>query len=337
LDLNRYDAYEERAKQEAQSRKDQAARIQGEIDAIDRELARREEYQERLRVAHDAAAQAAQAQRRAEEERSTRWQAVQEREGQARQLADLQARVVRSERDLADGRNQLDAARMQLTQYEAVLAQREEIEAGWTELQQVRTDNATWNARLVRHIQVSEQLNRVRLAVDQARLTLEADRRRLSDRHEELARKAAFGLEQEQILSQLKVLMADLAAREARRQAIALELRGLVEQAGSRQADAERLKADGLAIREKIGLLAEAESAACPLCGQALTLEHRDQMLADMKSERDRLAAQYQANQAELRSMGLRKSALEAEDEEAGRALQAGMHANARWLRPRQP
>jgi DNA repair protein SbcC/Rad50 len=321
LGLNRYDAYEERAKQEVQIRKDGAARIQGEIDAIDRELAHREEYTARLLAARVVATQALETLRSAEEERSRCRLTLQERQGQIRQLADLQARLARAEADLIESRQQLASARAWLVEFEAVLAQREEIEAGWTALQAARDDEATWNTRLLRSTQLQESLTRARLLVEQARLALEADRRGLSDRQQDLGRKIAAGLEQEQQLSYLETLLANLAAQEARRGVIAAELRGVAEQAAALRTESERLKADGQAIREKIELLAEAEAASCPLCGQPLEPDHRDRMVADLNAERDGLVERFQAVQTELKSLGLSKSALETEDENLERAL----------------
>ena len=48
LGLSRYDLYEERAKAEAQTRKERAGLIEGEIRAIERDLARRADYEAQL-------------------------------------------------------------------------------------------------------------------------------------------------------------------------------------------------------------------------------------------------------------------------------------------------
>jgi DNA repair protein SbcC/Rad50 len=321
LGLNRYDAYEERAKQEAQARKDAAARIQGEIEAIDRELGLRDEHEARLRAAREAAAQAAQALRSAEAEQSRCRLAVQERQAEARQLADLQARLGRAERDLAESRQQLKAARARQEEFEAVLARREEIETGWAALQAAREEDASWNARLLRSTQLQESLNRARLGVEQARLALEADRRRLTDRIEDLERRVAAGREQVRVLSQLKTALAELVAQDARRAAIAAELRRIVEQMGALRTESERLKADGQIVREKIEMLADAVAAACPLCGQPLEPDHRDRMVLDLNAERDGLVERFRAVQAELQTLSRSKGALESEDEDLVRAL----------------
>jgi exonuclease SbcC len=321
LGLNRYDVYEERAKQEAQVRKDEAARVQGEIDAIDRELARADEYRQSLRAAQTAAAQAVQVLRSAEEEQSRSRTAVQERHAQSRQLSDLKTRLARAERDLADSERQLTAARTDLASLETILARQQEIEEGWAALQAARAEDDAWNAKLLRTTQLSERLNQAQWAVAQARLALEADRRRLLDRQQDLQRKVAFGLDQRKVRAHLQELLLDLAARETRRQAIVDELRSVGERAAELRIRGERLRADGLAVREKIEMLSAAESANCPLCGQPLDPDHRDGMLADLNAERDGLAAQFQANQTELKSLVHRQSALEKEDEALARAL----------------
>ena len=323
LGLARYDLYEQRAKDEAQARKEQAGRISGELAGIDAELARRPDYEARLQTARTAAVNAVAALRGAEVEQARARLAVQDRQALARQLADLRNRLARGERDLADDRGQLDAARARLAQFETVLAQRDEIEAGWAALQAARADDAAWNARLLRHTQLSETVNRARLAVDQARLALEAESRRLADRQAELGRKIAAGQEQAMTLAEAQAILARLADQQTRRDALAVELREAAERAAALRTENDRLKVEGGAIKDKIEMMAAAEAAVCPLCGQPLDAEHRDEMLADLAAERERLADHYRANQAELKALDKRKAALETEDADLARDLRA--------------
>ena len=323
LGLSRYDLYEQRAKDEAQARKDTATRIAGDIAGFDAELGRRADYEVRLRAARASAATAAALLKTAEVEQARARLAVQERQAQTRQLADLRSRLARAERDLAEGRSQLDAARAQLAQFEAVLVQRAEIEAGWAALQGARADNAAWNARLLRHTQVSEQLNRARLAVDQARLALEAEQRRLTDRQAELGRKVAAGQEQAAVLAEMQEVLTRLAEHQSRRDAITVELRDLGERSAGIRHELERLKAEGQAVKDKMEMMAAAESAACPLCEQPLSPDHRDRMLADFAAEREGLAERYRADQVELKALDKHRAALEAEDADRARELRA--------------
>jgi exonuclease SbcC len=325
LGLSRYDAYEERAKQEAQARKEQASRIQGEIVTIDGELSRRGEYEARLQAARTAAAHAVAALRSAEAEQAKARSAVQERQSQVKQLVDLRGRLARGERDLADLRGQLDAAKTRLGQFEAVLAQREQIEAGWAELQQARADDAAWHARLLRHTQLAESVNRARLAVDQARLALEAEGRRLADHRVELGRKITAGEEQRKTLAEAQAILARMAEQQTRRDAITVELRLAGERIASLKTENERLKAEGQATNDKAEILRAADpgAAACPLCGQPLDAGQRDQMLVELAHERDNLAGRYRVNQTELRALDKRRAGLEAEDADLARELRA--------------
>lgn len=323
LGLARYDLYEARAKDEAQARKDQAARTTGEIASMDAELGRRSEYEARLQAARASAATAATLLKTAEVEQAKARLAVQERQAQSRQLTDLRNRLARAERDLAEGRIQFDAAQTRLAQYEAVLSQRGEIEAGWSKLQQVRADDAAWNARLLRHTQINEQFNRARLAVDQARLALEADHRRLADRQAELGRKIAAGQAQAAVLAEAQAVLAQMTEQQARRDAIAVELREIAERSAGIRHELERLKAEGQAVKDKMEMMAAAETAACPLCDQPLDADHRDRMLADFAAERERLAERYRDDQVEGKALDKHRSALEDEDAGLVRELRA--------------
>ncbi len=323
LGLGRFDLYEERARQEVQARKDQATHIGGEIEAMDAELARRGDYEARLASARAAAAAAVTALRSAEADQARARLALQERQALARQLADLRNRLARAERDLADLHRELDGARARLGQFEAVVAQQEEIEAGWARLQAARAEHAAWSTRLLRQTQLSERLARAQLAVDQARLALEAESRRQRDRHDELGRKVAAGQEQAAVLAEAQAILTRLAEQQARRDAIAVELRQVGERAAALRSENGRLKADGQAINEKIALLSNAAAAACPLCGQPLTDDHRDAMLANLTSEHDALAERYRADNVELKSLAERRAALEAEDADLSRELAA--------------
>jgi len=321
LGLGRYDLYEQRAKEEAQARKERAGLVEGEIGAIARDLARRGDYEAQLSAARAAALSAADALRRAEAEQGQARLAAQNLQAQANQLADVRRRLARGEDELKAVSGQLAAAKTRLGQVEALLAQRGEIEAGWAALQRARADDAAWNARLLRHTHLQEQLHRARLAVSQARLALEADQKRLADRHVELGRKIAAGQEQALNLAQARAALAQFAALEARRDALAPELRAVVEQMAGLKTENDRLKAEGQAVKDKMEMLGQAAAAACPLCGQALTPDHRDRMVIEFDVERTGLAERFRANRDTLHTLTERKTALEVEETDLARQL----------------
>ena len=323
LGLDRYDRYEERAKEEARRRKDQVERIQGEVDGIDRELDRRTVYEAQLETARAKVQVAVESCRTADAEQARARQAVQSLEDKERQLQDLRNRLGRDERDLSDVRAQLGAAQARLSEFESVLAQRGEIEAGWSALQRARQQDAEWNTRLLAHTALQEQVNRVRLAIGQARSGLEAEQRQLSSHLQDLNRRIAVSEEQLAVLAQAQHALAHFGELQARRDVVNGELHAAAERLGTLKAENDRAKVEGQALKDKLAMLGVAETAACPLCGQPLNAAHRQEMLAALETEREQLAIRYRANGADMKALSERRTTLEAEDTELARELRA--------------
>jgi len=321
LSLSRYDRYEEQAKLAAGERKSQVERIHGEVSGIDRELARRPVYEAQLQVVRATVTAAAQALRAAEAERTAIRQTLHSAQEQARQLEELRNRLLRAQRDLAEARQAWTAAKARMAEYEALLAQRSEIEQGWQALLAARQEDSTWNARLLRYTGLQEQLNRVRMTINQARLALEADHKRLAERRDEMKLRVMAAQAQAAILAEAQKVLAELALKTERRSALAAELRAVLERSTALRVENERLKVEGQNLIDKMAMLGETETASCPLCGQPLTPAHRDEMLVSLRAERLALQTRYQTNQAEMKLLATSKHTLETEDADLDREL----------------
>jgi DNA repair protein SbcC/Rad50 len=321
LGLGRYDEYEARAKDEAASRKAQAERIEGESAGIDRELARRPVYEAQLAAARATVSAAGHALHAAEAEQTAARLNLQSIQDQARQAEELRGRLARAQRDLADSRQQLAAVQARLNEFMAVLAQRAEIEAGWEALKAARQEEAGWNTRLIHHTALQEGLSKARLAVHQARLALENDERRLRDRLEELNRRAEAGQTAAGQLAEVTEILAQLSALQERRETIGSELRETTEESATLRAENERMRVEGQGLREKIAMLGEAAVAACPLCGQPLTTDHRDQMVVEMNVQLEQMQTGYHEHQVVIKTLTTRKADLEKEDADLAREL----------------
>lgn len=321
LGLSRYDLYEERAKGLAQNRKERTIGIDAELKRVDAELARREEYEKLLADAQRLLETANMNWRLARAEEANARDRMLALRAQAEQLKELQGRIQRTGRDLADLRRQEGEARTALVRIEGVLVQREEIEAGWHALQAARAGEAAWGERWHRYSQLQERLGHAQRRVDQTRVDLVAEQKRLQGRASELTQKSAAIELHRKALAQVQALLAEMAVQAARREAIAAELRELSESAGGLAHEMARVKSEGQAAKERLALLQEAGSATCPVCNQPLSLEHRAQVAGQLSQERDRLAERFVAGNAELKHLNQRKSSLEAEDKQLVQAL----------------
>jgi exonuclease SbcC len=323
LGLSQYDVYEARAKEEAQTRKERAGRLQGEIEGIDRELERRPDYEAQLSAARAAVAVSATALRAAEGEQARQRQEVTVLHGRRDQLTALRGRLGRARRDLEDVRAALATAQARRDAFQAVLARREEIEQGWAALQDARDREAAFNARLLAYTQLQEHVNGAQREIDAARAEAQAEGRRLAGRREELARKVAAAAQHAALLEEARAALAQLETLQARREEIAIALTEAAGGAAAARAEMERAKAEGQAAKDKIEMMRAAETAACPLCNQPLTADHRDAMLADLEAERSALAERYRAAQTGFKALSERRGALEAEDGDLSIKLRA--------------
>jgi len=321
LGLGRYDQYEERAKSAVQVRRERTIGIESELRSIDAELADRATVEARLAEARHAVESAQAALSLAEAERTAARSQVQALRAQQQQLKDLLARTERDERELADLRSQLAQANARLRTLETTVAQRDEIEAGWRELEAVRAAEAGWNERLRRYSELQARVTRAQRAVDQARMELASEARRLEDRSTELGAKAATVDAHRTTLAEVQAHLAQSDQQQARRDAITVELLELGDRSAGARHEMERVKAEGQAVRERLELLTGAGEAVCPVCNQPLSDEHRARVIAQLSAERDQLGERYRASSGESKAAAERKAALEAEDRELARSL----------------
>ena len=315
LGLGRYDLYEERAKQEVQARKEQATRIGGEIAGIDAELSRRADYEARLQAARAAAAQGAAVLRTAEVEQA---EARLRRAGAP--CAGPPARRSARPAGPCGARPESMAAGSSIRP-----------KCGWRSSMRCWRSGRRSRPAGPRSAQRAPQMpsGTPACSVTPRRANASTGRgwpwirpgwrwrpriagcptvRPSSVAGSQRVRSRPMRWRQAQ------AILAHMAEQQARRDAIAAELREIGERAAALRSENDRIKADGQALNEKVEMLQAADTAACPLCRQPLTRDHRDRMLADLAEEHDALAERYRANGSEGKALSERKAALDAED-----------------------
>lgn len=324
LGLARYDLYEERAKALVQTRKERAIGIDSELRAIDAEVAQRAAHEAALAQAKAEVESATATLQLAEAEQRAVAAAAQALRSQDQQLTELKNRLTRSERELAALRQQAAREAERLSGIEKTLAQAGEIEAGWRGLQAARAAEADWGERLRRHSALREQMNRVQREIDAERAELGGEQRRMQARVKELAAKADAAETHRRTLAEAQAAIAELTLRSERRDAIAAEMRGLAEEGAGLRHELDRVKEEGQAVKERLDMLLEADEATCPVCSQPLSPEHRKQVAGQLTADRETLATRFKAANTQLKTLGERNAALEAEERELNAILRKG-------------
>jgi exonuclease SbcC len=319
LGLDRWADYEERAKEKLRTIQTEAAVVEQRLQEIEIELARRPEYEEELGAAQasveelSSSLQAAQA---AYQEIETARTDLRHTESQDAELA---SRIAQAEEELAALSEERDAREKRQGEYEELLAQADEIEAGYAAYQQAIEEEQALGAKL----QQSVELNELRVALDsqlaEARHRVETEREVLAQRSIELEGRLpeeSLLAEYEEVQAQLVHLTQLSESREVARG----DLAHIAEDQAGLRAHNEAMRIEMDALTEKIAALERAD-AECPLCEQPLTDEHRLQLLDQFQAEGQTKGDTYRANQARAKALAERAQALEEQIAESGGLL----------------
>jgi exonuclease SbcC len=322
LGLGLYDEYEQRTKEKARQKDRELAEVEGLLRDIDRELARQPEYEVELSAARAAVVELSEALRAAEGVHSELRHEKQTLEHQQGRLRDLDRRLAQTSREIQEIEAQMGAAQERLVFYEATLARRIEVEAGYASLAEARQAEAAWNERLAQYAAVQDRQRALERVVQAARHELELAQGRLEERIRDLDHRAAQLPQAQKQLAATRSRLAVLTEQHSRREAVQARLQVLAEESAGLKVSNDRIRAEMDALRTKLDVLeGEAGEAACPLCGQPLSEEHRDELRRELEAEGTALGDAHRANTARRKEIETEVKGLEDEARRLDREL----------------
>ena len=244
LGLSHWEIFEARAKERIAGTRADMQRLEGRLEEIDRELARREEHEKSFEAAVAEAGAATEVLTAAESQLASIQQVRQEFVALQRQIDDRTKRITTMERDVLEAERELGVLR-------------------------TRADRAALQA------------------------ALEAVRAELGG------------------FDTLQATLDEVAGRQREAGQEAAKLRGANELLGPQT---EPLKA-------RAATLESSTEPVCPTCGQALTEDHRHQLLEDLQAEIEGRREAYRVNQARLRELDAQVKAMEADRQALDKAV----------------
>ena len=320
LGLDRWTVYEERAKDWLRAIHAEAGVIELRLREIEAELARRPEYRAEFQAAQVAVAELS----AVLQEAQAAYQQIEVTRTELRhteaQIAELVERLAQAGRELTALSEERTAREERLAEYGSLLAQADEVEAGYVAYQQAVEQERALGAKLRQSVELNERRMALEAQLSEARHRLETEREFIVQRIIELESRLpgeALLTEQEEVQAQIAHLVQLSESREAAQE----DLARIAEEQAELRARNQALRAEMGALKEKITLL-ERAGAECPLCEQSLTDEHRLKLLDQFQAEGRAMGDAYRANQA-------------AAEESAGRAraLEGQIAASERLLR----
>ncbi|MCC6805763.1 MAG: SMC family ATPase [Anaerolineae bacterium] len=283
LGLVRWETYEEATKEKLKS-------IDGEIIGTEMGIKRYEDeiVQEPALIA--AVAEAEQQQQDAEAAMHAAEAALKQvehapdemRNAQKRQ-ADAEQRLRHLEGDLKAADEEIVRQEQKVTRFEITIRAREEIEAGYAALEDARSTNEALGDKLMALSEIDEQRRGFERQLDAARAELEKE----IGGHEATvtALERTIAAAQPDALEAIRLEIAELEVLDDERTALEENLNKLKNTRTDLDATNRTLLPEMNKLKERIDRLKAAEGAFCPLCGQPLTEDHRETLLAELQAQ----------------------------------------------------
>ncbi len=291
LSLDQWAGYERAAKERLAKLASQSDIIRHDIQRLDAEIAGEKALRaENQRLSRELKAAQAELDAAAQRHDQVANSAAARRREQSnaldktRQIASLRGDIQTTLREIQRIDNTVSA-------YKSAIAAGDSIEAGYQQLLAARESQNEIAEHLAQRQDLNQRIHRLEQALAEERATIQREAQVIRERVRALEDSIAAAS-----ASQINALKADARALEAldkRRNEAVKAAQQLQIQRSKTAARLESLINDGKALNERIARLQAADGPACPLCGQTLTPEHRDAMLAQLTAERDAMRAQY--------------------------------------------
>ena len=300
LGLDDWERYRELAGEHRKTIENQITALDGRLHEIDAELGEEETRRKRLAEAQKEMARLEQARRAQEDVLENLRQVAASLAEQGKLVVLLERQGEEASRRLVDLEARLAARQAECQSFTQVITRQEQIQTAYAVWQAARVRLAGWEETAGRFREQEkrrqgplDELNDARARLDQERQHLEVQRREVEASQVQASQLQAQLVEIRQVASEAE---AQVAAR--------LNLDADLQEARQRLAEARaenpRLKAEMDDLKTRIDRLTQVEGAVCPLCGQPLSPQDRQVLIAAMKAQGTEKGDRFRSNRTLL-------------------------------------
>jgi DNA repair protein SbcC/Rad50 len=311
LGLEVWEGYRQRAAERRKKVESEIARLDGRLVEINAELSEGEARRARLAQLEADLGRVAQVRQAKETALQNVRKYVATLEEQRKMVQTLERQVGAATHKLAALQARLAERQRESQAHASLLERAAEIEAAYGAWQASRLELENWEMVAARF---REHEKRRQEPLDE----INAERARLSEQLNTLKKRSGVVETARQDLPELdrqvESVLQSQAEAEARLSQRA-ELQGQLETARQRQAEARaenpRLKSEMDELKERIDQLSAAEGADCPLCGQPLSPQERENLIDELSARGREMGDRYRSNQSLMKETDARVKELE--------------------------
>jgi exonuclease SbcC len=301
LGLELWTVYESAAKAEVKTLEDNLRTLEGSLREIEDELKQEPALRADLEEANQAQS-AAQEQLNAAllelakvADASTRMDAAQTRK------ADLERQQRERQRDATALEGDIRRQQTHIARYETTIADKDNIEQGYQALQAARQADAALGEKLIRLRDFDDTRAELTAQISSARAELEADLSASAATITELESTANDADEDQ--LQRIQADLFDLERIERQRDECREQVESLKTEQAACDSTNKALRDEMNQIKDRLDRLRDVDGGNCPLCGQPLGAQHRDELIAQVETEGRARGDIHRANAARVKAI----------------------------------
>ncbi|MCY4071788.1 MAG: SMC family ATPase [Chloroflexi bacterium] len=294
LGLDKWTVYEEAVKGQLGKTAQEISILEHDIRRADEEISRESQLREALealtKLVDEAHVKLDSVSAQYDSLANTSALLLRERENRSQLERRMASRRVDMEAAEAEVKRQDD----RIAEYHEIIAAADTIESGYQQLQAARENQNAIAESLSQQQALDAQVHKLEtaLAGQEAKLTRECEV--LKARIEQLESQINAGETGD--LDAIRIELAKLENLNSRRDESTKAIQALTARRSTLRDQLDQLRTEGQALNERLERLERvdaAEGAICPLCGQALTEDHRGETMAQLTHERDAKRQRY--------------------------------------------
>ncbi len=303
LGLEHWETYKERTAERRRTLEEEVHRIDGQLEEIETELAEEQPRRQRLQDLEAELGRLRKNRQAQEDAVESIRKSLSLIERQRALVESLAATLARARADLSELQGRLaerEAARV--SQIE-LLAHAADIEAAYREWQSLRAELENWEAVAARFRSYQEKRQPLLRSLEAEKARLEQEQQGLLQEQQKVQQQRASMKDLQAQIADAQNLLAEIESKLAQRHELEEHKEAARQQHALLKAENEALRADMEQLKARIETLQAAEGAACPVCGQPLSAEHRASTLKQLRAEGKEKGDRFRNNKARLQEL----------------------------------
>jgi exonuclease SbcC len=311
LGLETWEIYKERTAERRKELEREVENIDGRVAEIEAELVEEAQRKSRLKELEKELKRLATTRKTQETALESMKKEVASLDNQRKLVERLDTALERSGTNLGELEARLSEREAERATFADLLERAQEVESAFKRWQAARADLERWEGIAAQFREHEKRRQPLLEAIAAERARLEAEQAALENQGQAFTEQRSALDEVKTQIEAVEKQLAETESRLGQRDESRVKLDATREQVAGMRAENEALKLQMVALDERIKKLEVLEGAACPLCGQPLTDEHRRSTLAQMQVEGKQMGDQWRTNKSRVEELVQEVKALE--------------------------